>query len=151
VCEDNGFSEFDYGRKTTAVEHIVDRASGYGMPGLSVDGNDVLAVGQTAREAVERARKGGGPTLIDAQTYRFGGHSVGEREFLAGQVYRPDAEVEARRAFDPLVLLRDRLDFEGSELDRINANVASLIDEAVRFAESSPYPAVEEAFIDIFV
>jgi pyruvate dehydrogenase E1 component alpha subunit len=151
VCEDNGFSEFDYGHKTTAVQHIVERAAGYGMPGMSVDGNDVLAVGQAAGEAVERARRGGGPTLIDAQTYRLGGHSVGEREFLAGQAYRPDAEVEARRAFDPLTLLHDRLDLEGSELDRIDANVASLIDDAVRFAESSPYPAVEEAFKDIFV
>ncbi len=150
VCEENGFCEFDYGRKTTSVENVVQRAAAYDIPGVQVDGNDVLAVRAATAAAVERARRGEGPTLLEAKTYRFGGHSVGEREFLAGQIYRPDEEVVARQAFDPITTFVERLGAEPRELERVDAEVRALIGDAVQFAEASPYADVDEAFADVF-
>jgi pyruvate dehydrogenase E1 component alpha subunit len=149
VCEDNGFCEFDYGRKTSAVENLAVRAASYAIPGIAVDGNDVLAVSSTTAAAVERARQGQGPTLLVAETYRFGGHSVGEREFLGGQRYRSDEEVELRRAADPVTGLGRQLT-GSADLDAIDREVRAVVEDSVRFAESSPYPDLDVAFADVF-
>jgi TPP-dependent pyruvate/acetoin dehydrogenase alpha subunit len=111
----------------------------YGVPGVRVDGNDVLAVYQAATEAVARARRGEGPTLLVTETYRVGGHYVGEPE-----VYRSRAEVEERRRNDPIKRFRQHLLESGqaavAELDAVDAAVKQQMVEAVQFARESPEP-----------
>ena len=97
ICENNLYGEYSPLRATTPIDRLADRASSYGMPGEQVDGNDVLAVRATVGAAVARARAGDGPTMIEALTYRHGGHSRGD----AGK-YRPDEEVAAWKARDPI-------------------------------------------------
>jgi pyruvate dehydrogenase E1 component alpha subunit len=99
VCENNGFGEFTRQERHQAIRDVADRASGYGMPGVVVDGMDAIAVYETAGEAIARARRGEGPTLVEAKTYRFFDH-VGVRGM--GVVYRDDSEVLEWRKRDPI-------------------------------------------------
>ena len=121
------------------VSDLSTRARGYGIPGVRVDGFDVLAVYDAAVEAVARARAGQGPTLLVTETYRFDGHYAGEPE-----VYRDRAEVAAWRANDPIPRFRAWLQAEGgiapAELDAVEAKVAAEIAAALTFAEESPEP-----------
>ncbi|MBX7237060.1 MAG: dehydrogenase E1 component subunit alpha/beta [Caldilineales bacterium] len=140
VCENNLYAtEVPLG-KATRNPDIAARAAGYGLPGVAVDGNDVLAVYQAAGEAVARARAGGGPALIECRTYRTRAHAEGMRD--AG--YRTPEEVAAWKARDPITLWRGRLLADGSaaeaELASIEAEVKALAEEAGRFAEASPLP-----------
>ncbi len=140
VCENNLYAtEVPIG-KATGNPDIASRAAAYGLPGVAVDGNDVLAVYATAGEAVARARAGGGPTLIECRTYRTRAHAEGMRD--AG--YRTQEEIAAWKERDPIKLFREKLLGDGSateaELASIDAEVKALAEEAGKFAETSPLP-----------
>jgi pyruvate dehydrogenase E1 component alpha subunit len=149
VCENNLYGEFTRQDKHQPVGDVAVRAGSYAMPGLIADGNDVLDVLRVAREAVERARSGGGPTLIEAKTYRHRGHYEGDMG-----AYRPPEEVAEWLARDPIVTFGSRLaaDHGASqdELDAVAADVERLLDQAVAFAEASPHPTPEEALENVY-
>ena len=153
VCENNLYGEFTAGRDVTSVKDIADRARGHDMPGVVVNGNDVVEVYEATREAVERARKGGGPTLLECKTYRWEGHVVGEEAFLGKRSYRPADEIEAWKKRCPLTGFEQRFvpgNFSADELETVRTEVGRRIDEAVQFALDSPLPAPEEALDDMF-
>jgi TPP-dependent pyruvate/acetoin dehydrogenase alpha subunit len=138
VCENNLYGEFTPMAAVTAGVDIAGRAAAYGMPAAVVDGNDVWAVHETAREAVERARAGGGPTLLECRTYRHYGHSKADPA-----KYRPKAEVEHWLERDPLPRARERLLADGveeSEIAEVERRIAEQIDNAVATAKAAPYP-----------
>jgi pyruvate dehydrogenase E1 component alpha subunit len=143
VCENNEWSEFSPAHTVTAGR-ISERAAPYGVASVEVDGNDVEAVWVAAREAVERARSGLGPTFIEAMTYRLCGHVEAESGFLAGAKYRPDEEVTRRRERDPLDLYRNALLQTGVLSERtwsdMQSRVAEIVLEAVSAAEAAPHP-----------
>jgi TPP-dependent pyruvate/acetoin dehydrogenase alpha subunit len=149
-CENNIYSEMTPIAKMVHIPSLAARAVGYGIPGVEVDGNDVEAVYHVTRAAVDRARSGGGPTFIEAHTYRLLGHMIGDNE-----VYRTQEEVvEWREQRDPLKRTRSRLIQLGVvELalrDVENAAVAK-IDEAEAFAKNSPFPDPVEIWDDMWV
>lgn len=139
VCENNRYAQYTAIGRTTHVTDLSQRAAGYGVPGLTVDGNDAAAVLEAADEAIGRARDGGGPTLLVADTYRYGGHFVGDAE-----EYRGKDEVEGWRQRDPiprleaLLLSRGALDEEARA--RVWEEAAAAVADAERFAEESPDP-----------
>ena len=141
VCENNGYAITTSVARSHGQTDIAKRAEGYGMPGVSVDGQSFVAVYEAAAEAVARARGGDGPTLLEAKTYRFDEHQVG---LFIRSPYRAASEVEEFRAHrDPIVLYRRVLLEEGfteSELAEFESEVASAIQEAIRFAEESAFP-----------
>jgi pyruvate dehydrogenase E1 component alpha subunit len=143
VCENNGFAESTPAEYATSVPDIAVRASGYGIPGVVVDAQDVLAVYAAAATAVLRARAGEGPTLLEMKTRRFRGHFEGDPDR-----YRDNAEREAARAQDPIPPFEARLIEAGEarreELDAVRAEIASELDRAVEFARASPWPDPEE-------
>ena len=148
VCENNLYATATPLDKVTRNPEVATRAAAYGVPGIAVDGNDVLAVWQAARTAVARARAGGGPTLIEAKTYRVVGHHEGDP--LTG-VYRTQAELDAWKARDPIQTFRRRLTGDlkaatAAELDAIDARVRAIVADAVEFARQSPEPDPATAF-----
>ncbi len=149
VCENNQFASTARFSETTSVKDISVRASGYGIKGITIDGNDVITVYETAKEAIERARKHSEPTLIEAKTYRLKGHFVGDPE-----LYRSKSEIEEMRANDPIVrfekLLVEKYGFSELEKSKIWSAAKEEVDKAVEFAEKSPYPKPEEALEDLF-
>jgi len=140
VCENNLYATEISLKSVTRNPEIAARAAALGLPGLAVDGEDVLAVYNTAREAVDRARAGGGPTLIECKTYRFRAHSEGMRE--AG--YRSLEEVDAWKKRDPIQGWKERLlaekQVEPAELEAVENEITALVNEAVAFAKASPMP-----------
>jgi pyruvate dehydrogenase E1 component alpha subunit len=154
VCENNGFGEFTPMREATSVKDIADRARGHDIPGIVVNGNDVIEVYETMLQAVERARKGEGPTLIEAKTYRWEGHVVGEEAFLGKWAYRTQEEIEEWKRRCPILMFEKRFTeagmFTQAELDAVKAEVKREMDEAVAFAQESPLPQPEEALEDMF-
>jgi len=149
VCENNLYAMGTRQSRVMNVENIADRGVGYGIQGIVVDGNDVLAVYEAAAEAVERARRNQGPTLIECKTYRHKGHSR-----VDPAKYRPKEEVQEWLAKDPTKrfrehLLRNNL-FTEEELQKIEKEVAAEIEEAVKFATESPFPDPEEALEDVY-
>ena len=145
VCENNGYTEWTATEKLTAGR-IADRGRAMNIPGVQVDGNDVLAVREAMEEAVARGRAGGGPTLIEARTYRWHGHNEGEEAF-AGD-YRPQEEQDMWRAREPIAAYRRHLlaaGFDEAALDAVDTEEAEAVEAAVAFAEASPYPDPEEA------
>jgi pyruvate dehydrogenase E1 component alpha subunit len=151
VCENNEWASTTPYKTTTSVADIADRAVGYGMPGIIVNGNDVFSVYRAAKEAVERARQGGGPTLIEAKTYRIKGHFVGDPE-----MYRTREEVQERfDKNDPIKNFEKKVLSESlmtrKELDEIRDEARRTIEKAVEFAKNSPYPDPEELFDDLYV
>jgi pyruvate dehydrogenase E1 component alpha subunit len=149
VCQNNGYAEHTAFSKGTSVERISDRAKGYGMPGLHVDGNDPVAVYEAANEAIRRARDGGGPTLIEAMTFRFNGHLLGDM----GE-YIPKAQYEAAVAADPHPRYRRWLINEGhatdEQLKALEAELKAEIDDAVQFAFDSPLTDPAELKRDVY-
>jgi len=149
VCENNLYAMGTRQSRVMNIENIADRAVAYGIPGIAVDGNDVLAVYEATVKAVERARKGEGPTLIECKTYRHKGHSR-----VDPARYRPKEEVEEWLAKDPIKRFKEKLlqtkTLTEAEIQRIENEVAAEIDEAVRFAMESPYPEPEEALEDVY-
>lgn len=152
VCENNGFSEFSPSATVTAGR-IVDRATPFGVPGIEVDGNDVIAVWQAADVAVRRAREGGGPTLIEARTYRTRGHVETEHTFLS-MPYRSVAEVDSWIGKDPIARLSRHLAEVGlvqpDEIAAVAEQVEARVRDAFAFAASSPQPDVSTAFQHMF-
>jgi TPP-dependent pyruvate/acetoin dehydrogenase alpha subunit len=152
VCQNNAYAEFTPTSESTSVKDIAVRAQGYNMPGVIVDGNDVLAVYEAMQTAVARAKRGDGPTLIEAKTYRWEGHVVGEEAFVG--TYRPAEEIAAAKLRCPIVLFTQRMLSTGfiaeAELARIAGEVQRDLDAAVAFAQSSPLPEPEEALEDVF-
>jgi acetoin:2,6-dichlorophenolindophenol oxidoreductase subunit alpha len=149
VCQNNRYAEHTAFSKGTSVERIADRAGAYNMPGLHVDGNDPLAVYAAAKQAIDRARNGGGPTLIEALTFRFNGHLLGD----PGD-YIPKAEYAAAAAADPYPKYRAWLvenhHARAAELDAIDAAVREELEEAVKFAFDSPFADVSEVRRDVY-
>jgi pyruvate dehydrogenase E1 component alpha subunit len=154
VCENNLYGEFTAGKDVTSVKDIADRARGHDMPGVIINGNDVVEVYETTTQAVERARRGEGPTLIECKTYRWEGHVVGEEGFLGKRAYRSQEEIEEWKKRCPLLSFEKHFTANNmitrAELDAVKAEVKSTIDDAVQFAMDSPLPAPEEALEDMF-
>ena len=151
ACENNEYGEFTPRHKTMAITDIVDRAAGYGMPGVIVDGMDVIAVHEAAVEAVERARQGGGPSLIEAKTYRFYNHHGIQN---LGLKYRPDEEVATWKQRDPIFTFEDRMIENGvvtrDKVDEIWAELRQDIETAIQFADDSPYPTPDQIMVDVY-
>jgi len=139
VCENNGFSEFTPAAQVTAGR-IADRARAFGMPAAEVDGNDVTDVWRAAGAAVRRAREGGGPSFIEARTYRIQGHFEAETFVLGTGRYRTEEEIEAWRRQDPIARFRATLidggTAQAAELDGIDAGVLERVRDAVAYAQA---------------
>jgi pyruvate dehydrogenase E1 component alpha subunit len=150
VAENNGYAESTPVAYHMSCRDIADRAAGYNMPGVTVDGLDVFAVYEAAGEAIARARRGEGPSLIECKTYRYYGHFEGD-----AITYRTKEEEEAYRARDAIQTLRNsilkRQIATEAELDAIDAQVQNSIDLAWQYAEAAPYPAPEETLTDVYV
>lgn len=151
VCENNGYGEYTPQANHQAIVDVADRAPGYGMPGVVVDGMDVVAVYEAAGEAIARARAGEGPTLLECKTYRYYDH-VGVRGM--GLKYRTDEEVEEWQKKDPIDQFEARLAEQGilssDAAKAVHDGVLTEIAAAVKFAEDSPYPEPEAILEDVY-
>jgi pyruvate dehydrogenase E1 component alpha subunit len=149
ACENNLYGVGTRLGRVSASEDVVARAAAYGMPGVTVDGNDVVAVREAAAEAVARARQGQGPTLLECKTWRHKGHFEGENPN-----YWDEDECQRWLTEDPITKFATRLIDAGmatqDELDEIDRKTQQRVDEAVNFAETSPDPAPEDALVDVF-
>jgi pyruvate dehydrogenase E1 component alpha subunit len=131
------------------VDRNADRAAGYAMPGIFVPGNDPDAIHDAAGEAIARARSGGGPTLLELETTRLEGHFMGDAEG-----YRPDGEVAALKAKDPIPTYRRRLEDDGfatEDLDHAENAARAAVERAFAFARSAAMPLAQDAFEQVFV
>lgn len=151
VCNNNQFAISTRWSRVSKLKNLAERAKGYGIPGISVDGMDAIAMAEATSDAIERARKGGGPTLIEGRCTRYFGH--GQYDPGVG-VYRTKEEVEKWKRKDPIDRLYSFLLEEGlitEEKNReIEARVSSEIDEAVKFALESPEPSMDEVWRDVY-
>ena len=149
VCPNNGYGEHTSYSLATSVDKISTRAISYGMPGFTLDGNDPEEMFAHMSVAIERARAGEGPTLLECKTFRFLGHVLGDDDF-----YIPKQEKEAAVANDPLPALRARLIAEGhaseDQLTTMQANLEAEIADAEEFGMNSPVPSVDELRRDVF-
>jgi pyruvate dehydrogenase E1 component alpha subunit len=150
VCENNGFAQTTPSHYHCAAEDIADRATGYNMPGFSVDGTDLFAVYEAAGEAIARARRGEGPTLIECKAFRYYGHFQGDN--LSYYTEEDKAQQKARDPIDKFTQrVLDRKLLSEAELAEIDARAKKVLDEAVQFAEQSPYPALDAILTDVYV
>lgn len=149
VCSNNQYAEHTRYDVGTAVDQISKRAASYSMPGVTVDGNDPLAMYEVAKAAIERARAGEGPTLIEAMTFRFHGHIFGDDDSYMGA-----GEKAAHMAEDPYPRYRNWLVEQGhaseEELDAIEEGYKAEIEEALKFALESPFPDTQEIYRDVY-
>lgn len=150
VCENNGYAEATSPRYSTNVEHIANRATAYNIPGVVVDGQDVIEVYAAAKQAVERARKGAGPTLMEAKTYRYYGHFEGD-----AMKYRTAEELGQFRQRDPLKIFAEKVapqaQISVQDMQSIDAEVDQCMQEAIDFARSSPLPQPEDCLTDVYI
>ena len=150
VCQNNLYGEHTAFENGTACDDIATRATSYNMPGVKVNGNDPDAMYRASREAIERARKGDGPTLIEAVTFRFEGHVLGDTGH-----YIPKEQMEEALRNDPVPILRRRLISEGmateEQIAAMEAQIDAEIAAAREFALSEPYPDVAELGRDVLV
>ena len=151
VCENNLYAVQTPSSASLALPDVAARADGYGIPGVVVDGNDVVAVNEAAEAAVARARAGDGPTLLECKTYRWGAHT--ERPDQPDN--RPKKEIEAWKKKDPIARLVDRLKTQQGQLSEeewqtMDAEILATIESAVDFAKASPFPAPETALNNVF-
>ena len=150
-CENNEYGEFTRRDHTMAITDIVDRAQGYGMPGVIVDGMDAIAVYETAAEAIAFARAGKGPTLIEAKTYRFYNHHGIQN---LGLKYRPDSEVDEWKKRDPIFSLEAKMQASGAmsaeTIEAMWAEQRAEIADAIQFAEDSPLPDADQLLADVY-
>ncbi len=155
VCENNQYGEFTPATNAMNITDIADRAAGYGIRGVVADGADAFEMYRVAKAAVERARRGGGPTLIEAKTHRRGSHAEGEEAFLAGQTYRDEAETAAAQAKDPLRLLHSYVSENGilpaEQLEALDSEITQSVAEAAEAARNSPDPEIESLFDDLWL
>ncbi len=150
VCENNGYGMSTSTKRSTAVENIADRAVAYNMPGVIVDGNNLSDVAEAAHEAIERARRGEGPTLIENKTYRLRGHSKSDRNR-----YRTKEEIEDWATNrDPIARFETDLKTYGfitdAEIETIRTNVEKEIADAIEFAKNSPSPDLSNLTRDVY-
>lgn len=149
VCENNGWAQFVPQKDTASVPDVGKKAAAYNMPGVTVDGNDILAVYRAAGEAIARARRGEGPTLVECKTSRWLGHFVGDP-----QKYRDPKDIEAAHKSDPVPRLQERLLQEKvltpQLIEQIEKKIKAEIDEAIEFASKSPWPTPDEALKDLY-
>ena len=150
IVENNHYASTASTKETTAIENISDRAVSYGIPGVTIDGNDIIVVYEIAKAMIKRAREGGGPSLIEAKTYRIKGHFVGDPE-----LYRDKKEVEEFWLKEPIKKFEKKL-FELKMLNEVEKkkiweNNQKEIKEAAKFAKESPIPSNKEALTDLFV
>ena len=149
VCENNHYGISMSQDRHQAIKDVADRGAAYNIPGVSVDGNDPLAVYEAAHEAVARARAGKGPTLIECKTYRQHGHFEGDPA-----IYKPKEEQEAWMEKDPMPRFAKFLVENGvmtqAEVDAADAQVAKEIEDAIAFADAQPLPDVETAVVDVY-
>jgi len=149
ICQNNRYAEHTSFANSTAVERLSVRAAGYAMPGVTIDGNDPEEMYGAAKVAIDRARAGEGPTLIEALTFRFNGHVLGD-----AAAYIPAVELEKAKAADPVPKLRQRLlddrvaDLAG--IEEIESAIAERIEQAVAAAYAAPTPGIEEMKRDVF-
>ena len=150
VCENNLYSAGTIAAETLALSDVAARAAGYGIPGVVVDGNDVMAVYEAAEAAVNRARAGQGPSLIECKTYRWRGHT----ERPGQEDPRPKEEIEEWRQRDPINRFATSLMEHGllteEAWQKMDAEILAAIEDAVKFSEESPFPEPEAAVEDIF-
>jgi TPP-dependent pyruvate/acetoin dehydrogenase alpha subunit len=151
VCENNEYGEFTPRERTMAITDVVDRAAGYGMPGVIVDGMDVVAVHEATTEAVALARSGQGPSFIEAKTYRFYNHHGVQ---TLGMKYRSDEELAEWKKRDPIDLFEARLAESGvltaEDAQAVHERVAEAVEQAIVFAEESPLPEAESLYEDVY-
>ncbi|MFT4027144.1 MAG: thiamine pyrophosphate-dependent dehydrogenase E1 component subunit alpha [Novosphingobium sp.] len=149
ICQNNGFAEHTRYENATSVDRISKRAIGYGMPGFTVDGNDPLDLYAHFHAAVERARAGEGPTLLECKTFRFLGHVLGDDDF-----YMTKEEKAAAMEADPLPRFRAKLIADGvateEELAKIQADIEAEVADAQEFGANSPTPSLDELRRDVF-
>ncbi len=149
VIENNLFMVSTRTTDVMAISEMSQRAAAYGIPGVAVDGNDVVAVYEAVGGAVARARRGEGPTLIDCKTYRWHGHMEGDP-----QRYKPKDEIEAWMKKDPVPRFEQYLAEHGvlttSEMETIKQEMLAEIEQAVKFAKDSPYPPLDQVTTDVF-
>jgi pyruvate dehydrogenase E1 component alpha subunit len=148
VIENNLYGEYSPLHTTTPIERLADRAASYGMPGVRIDGNDVLEVHRTVSDAAGRARSGGGPTLIEAMTYRQKGHSRSDPA-----KYRPDGELEAWLERDPITLLERRLLDAGEQqaaVDAVRETAIRNVTEALERAQTWPDPDLDSRWEHVY-
>jgi len=149
VCENNLYSEMTPSHETTSNVETYKRAAAFGLESMQIDGNDVEAIYNAVEQAAARARSGGGPTYIEAMTYRLWGHMMGDPE-----IYRTKQEVAQARENEPILRLGRRLLELGckeADLAGFDGEAESIIIDAVQFAESSPLPEPADAFTDVFI
>jgi len=150
LCENNLYGEYSPYETTAPVPNVANRAAAYNIPGVIVDGQDAEAVYATMMEAVERARAGHGPTLIEAKTYRYKGHSRTDPA-----AYRPPGELDQWMARDPINILADRMKEAGqltdAQLDQMRQIASNAVQEATTWALEQSYPPLEAAYEDIWV
>ncbi|WP_082952125.1 thiamine pyrophosphate-dependent dehydrogenase E1 component subunit alpha [Mycobacterium kubicae] len=149
VCQNNLYAEMTPTADTMKLEHVADRAAGYGMPGVRVDGNDPLAVKAALDEALDRARGGGGPTLLECVTFRFRGHYFGDR-----MPYIPKEQLAAAVSADPVPRFRAHLADAGicddNELDRIEQQALDTVEAALKSVISADSPSSDELDHDVY-
>jgi len=151
VVENNGYAEATSCRYSVSVADIAERAPAFNMPGIKVDGHDFLAVYEAAGEAIERARGGGGPTLIECKVARYFGHYEGDT-----QAYRGTDEVKkVRETRDCIAALARTLREAGAagaaELEQIERDVVAEVDDAIAYARSAPYPNASDLLNDVYI
>ena len=153
LCENNQYAVTSSFKDMVAVENIADRAAAYNIPGVLVDGQDVIAMYEAVTVAVARARSGQGPSLVEGRTYRYHDHSLGLNRIVRDP-YREDEEVEHWKQRDPIIIHRELLLAQSiatqAELDEMEGEIAAQIDEATEFARESPYPEPSALFEDMF-
>jgi pyruvate dehydrogenase E1 component alpha subunit len=153
LCENNQYAVTSSFKKMVASENISDRAASYAIPGVLVDGQDVIAMHEAVTQAVLRARSGEGPSLVEGRTYRYHDHSLGLGRIVRDS-YRSDEEVEYWKQRDPIdihkALLLSQDIATQDEIDQMEGEIKQQIDEAVEFARESPYPDPSELFDDMF-
>lgn len=147
-CENNRYSEMTPIGRMSSVEELYLFPRAYGMETMQIDGNDVEVVYTAVKKAAERARAGEGPTYIEGLTYRLAGHMAGDLE-----TYRTKDEIDYHRQYEPLAVLHQKLLDRGvseEDLNQINEEVEAEVQEAVEFAENSPWPDIAEAYTDVY-
>jgi TPP-dependent pyruvate/acetoin dehydrogenase alpha subunit len=149
ICENNGYAETLPVAKGIAVENISLRASGYGLPGITIDGNDTEVVYEEVSQSIDRARAGKGPSFIEAKTYRIEQHFSGESNH-----YRDDEEIRIWKEKDPLKLFREMLCNRGlsstSELDEMESGILNEVESSAETAKQDPFPESSEAFTKVY-
>ncbi|MDE0042223.1 MAG: thiamine pyrophosphate-dependent enzyme, partial [Candidatus Poribacteria bacterium] len=149
VCENNQYQQWVPRSNVAVLDSVADMAGSYAIPGVSIDGQDIVEVYEVVGQAVERARSGGGPTLVEAKTYRFHGHSLGDEE-----QYRSSDEVDSwKTERDPITLFHTVMTHKGwlteEEDAAIQDEAKTEITDAVKFAEESPYPTAANVTTDV--